>query len=164
MGDPKRHRKKYVTPKHPWRKELLEEQTKLVGMYGLRNKRELWRTENILRKYRAIARSLYGMFGDQRRKLEEQLLTKLYRLGILEEGATLEDVLRLNVEDFLRRRLQTMVYNLGLARSLYHARQLIVHGHVYVGDKVVRQPSYHVMRGEEGKIRLAIGQEVTGSK
>ena len=156
MGDPKRIRKKYETPRHPWRADVLAEELKLVGEYGLRNKRELWRTASKLRKYRAQARALFTATGEKRRQEEEKLLKKLYRLGVLPENATLDDVLRLTVRDFLERRLQTMVYRLGLARTPYQARQYIVHGHVYVGDRKVRSPSYHVMRGEEDQIRLAL--------
>jgi len=156
MGDPKRIRKKYETPGHPWRAEVLAEELRLVGEYGLRNKRELWRAASQLRKYRAQARALFIITGERRRQEEEKLLGKLYRMGILPEGATLDDILRLTVRDFLERRLQTIVYKLGLARTIYQARQFIVHGHVYVGDKKVRSPSYHVMRGEEDRIKLAL--------
>ena len=156
MGDPKRQRKKYETPRHPWRAEVLAEELRLVGEYGLRNKRELWRAASKLRKYRSLARSLFIMTGERRRQEEAKLLGKLYRLGLLPEGAILDDVLRLTVRDFLERRLQTMVYRMGLARTPYQARQFIVHGHVYVGDRKVRSPGYHVMRGEEEQIRLAL--------
>ena len=77
-------------------------------------------------------------------------------MGIVDENATADDVLKLTVRDILERRLQTMVYRLALAKTIYQARQLIVHGHVYVGDRKVRSPSYHVMRGEERLIRVAI--------
>ncbi|MCL7397497.1 MAG: 30S ribosomal protein S4 [Thaumarchaeota archaeon] len=158
MGDPKRHRKKYETPRHPWRADVLAEELKLVGEYGLRNKRELWRTAATLRKYRAIARSLFVLSGEERKEKEGVLIGKLAKLGVLPSTATLDDVLRLTVRDFLERRLQTVVYKLGLANSIHHARQLIVHGHVFVGDKKVRSPSYHVMAGEERLIRVLLPQ------
>ncbi|MEM2765749.1 MAG: S4 domain-containing protein, partial [Candidatus Caldarchaeum sp.] len=53
------------------------------------------------------------------------------------------------------RRLQTIVFRLGLAKTIFHARQLISHGKVYVGGKKVTAPSYHVLKGEEETIRLA---------
>ncbi len=155
MGDPKRIRKKYETPTHPWRRENLEEELKLVGEYGLRNKRELWRALSKLKKYRAMARSLYSVVGEKRTVEEARLIGKLYRLGLLPQSATLDDVLRLTVRDLLERRLQTMVYRLGLAKTIYQARQLITHGKVFVGDRKVRAPSYHVLRGEEETIKLA---------
>ena len=154
MGDPKRQRKKYETPDHPWRQENLEAELKLLGEYGLRNKREIYTANSELRKYRTLARSLFTALGEKREAEENRLIGKLHRLGLLPEGATLDDVLKLTVKDFLERRLQTLVYRLGLARTPYHARQLIVHGKVYWGDRRVRAPSYHVLKGEEGKIRL----------
>jgi small subunit ribosomal protein S4 len=156
LGDPKRPRKKYETPKQPWRTERLLEELKIVGEYGLRNKRELWRAASILRKYRKIARSLFVLTEEERLRKESVLIRTLYRMGILPENATADDVLRLTVRDILERRLQTIVFRLGLAKTIYHARQLITHRHVAVGDRVVSAPSYLVKRGEEEKIKLLL--------
>src|SRR3989304_3923373 len=60
MGDPKKQRKKYDTPRFRWRKDILQEELKLLGQYGLRNKHELWRHKTMLSKTRGIARSLIG--------------------------------------------------------------------------------------------------------
>lgn len=155
MGDPKRIKKKYETPGHPWRKERLDEELKLMGDYGLRNKREIWRASSQLRKYRSMARSLYTAVGQRRAEEEAKLMGRLYRLGLLPQQATLDDVLRLSVRDLLERRLQTIVYRLGLAKTVYQARQLIAHGKVFVGERKVKAPSYQVLRGEEESIRLS---------
>jgi hypothetical protein len=45
MGDPKKQRKKFDTPRFRWRKDVLQEELKLLGQFGLRNKHELWRTK-----------------------------------------------------------------------------------------------------------------------
>lgn len=156
MGDPKRPRKQYETPSHPWKADRLAAELQLVGEYGLRNKRELWRAQTILRKIRAHARRLFGLTGEERAKEERTLMGRLYRMGLVDENATADDVLKLTVRNILERRLQTVIYKLGFARTIYQARQLIVHGHVYVGDRKVRSPSYHVMRGEERLIRVAL--------
>ncbi len=158
MGDPKRHRKKYVTPRKPWDKVRLEREAQLVIKYGLRNKRELWRFENILRKYRRVARDLLskvnlpGKEGEIARAKANAVIKKLARIGVLEENATLDDILNLTVEDFLERRLQTIVYRQGLARTIKQARQLITHGHIAVDGRRVTSPSYIVERDEETKI------------
>ena len=155
MGDPKKQKKKYTTPRFPWRSDILQSELKIMGQYGLRNKRELWRHKTMLSKFRGIARSLLGMPTNERVKLEAQLLRKLKRYGILPENAVLDDVLDLTIEDILERRLQTMVLRKGLAKSIYQARQLITHGHIAIGDRKVFSPSYLVTRDEEDKITYA---------
>lgn len=155
MGDPKKQRKKYETPRFPWRTDILEAELKLIGQYGLRNKREMWRHKTMLSKFRGTARSLLGIPAEERRKLQKQLLDRLCRLGILPETAALDDVLDLSLEDMLERRLQTIVFRKGLAKSIHQARQLITYGHVAIEGKRVSSPSYLVLRDEEAKITYA---------
>jgi len=152
MGDPKKQRKKYETPRFAWRTDTLQQELKLLGQYGLRNKRELWRHETALSRFREIARSLLGMSVEERKKHEKQLLDRLNRLGILPETAALDDVLDLAIEDMLERRLQTIVFNRGLAKSIHQARQLITHGHIAIETQRIHSPSYLVLRNEEAKI------------
>jgi len=157
MGDPKKQRKKYETPRKPWDIVRLREELQLIGEYGLRNKRELWKYQTMLSKFRHRARALLALPPEVREREARILLDKLYRMGILPRDADLDRVLDLKVEDLLERRLQTMVYKLGLAKSMMQARQMIVHRHIAVGDKIVRIPSYMVKRGEEELVRYAYG-------
>jgi small subunit ribosomal protein S4 len=155
MGDPKKQRKKYETPRFPWRTDILQEELRLLGQYGLRNKHELWRHETMLSKFRGIARSLIGKSQNERGKMERELLSKLKKLGILHETAVLDDVLDLTIEDILERRLQTLVFRKGLAKTIHQARQLITHGHIVIGKQKVTVPSYLVSKDEEGQIAYA---------
>ncbi|HMO02123.1 MAG TPA: 30S ribosomal protein S4 [Oligoflexia bacterium] len=52
----------------------------------------------------------------------------------------------------LERRLDNMVYRMGLASSRKEARQLVAHGHILVNNKRVNIPSYAVAVGD--KIQL----------
>jgi len=156
MGDPKRPRKKYETPRFPWRRDRLESELGVLGGYGLRNKRELWRHHTSLSNYRKTARSLLAAAPEQRLKGEKDLLGGLFRLGVLDENATIDDIFNLRVEDLLDRRLQTLVHRLGFSVSPWQARQLIVHGHIFVGERRVTSPSYLVHRGEEEKIDYSL--------
>jgi small subunit ribosomal protein S4 len=155
MGDPKRQRKKYDTPRFPWRTDILQSELQLIGQYGLRNKKELWRHRTMLSKFRGIARSLLGTSEEERRKLEKQLLNRLDRLGILPKTAALDDVLDLTLEDILERRLQTLVFRKGLTTSVNQARQLITHGHISIEGRRISAPSYMVQRDEEGKMTFS---------
>ena len=152
MGDPRKPRKSFETPRHPWRKDQLEEELHLVGDYGLRNKRELRRHETDLSQIRGIARTLLGAEEEKRGQLEHQYLTSLARQGVLPESATVDNILDLNVKDLMERRLQTVVHRTGLAKSIHQARQFVIHGHISVGGEIVSVPSYVVHRDEESRI------------
>jgi small subunit ribosomal protein S4 len=152
LGDPKKQRKKFDTPRFPWQIDALDAELKVLGQYGLRNKREIWRHKTLLSKYRGIGRSLLGMSVEERSKQEKQLLNRLHRLGILPEEAELDDVLDLALEDVLERRLQTIVFQRGLAQSIQQSRQLIAHGHISIDGRKVSSPSYLVLKDEEEKI------------
>jgi len=153
MGDPKFSRRKYDTPAHPWEGDRIKEENELLMKYGLKNKRELWRAKSYVRGLRAQSRELQARLrsGDPQAKIEtDQLLAKCSRLNLLtQEGATLNDVLILNIEAVLSRRLQTVLYRKGLAYTPKQARQLIVHGHAAIGPRRVTIPGYIVKRGEE---------------
>ncbi len=155
MGDPRKSRKKWMSPKHPWIKERLIKEIEILGKYGLRNKRELWKLETLARYYRHRARSLLALPPEVRAAEEKALLTRLIELGVLHEGATLDDILGLTAEHFLERRLQTIVYKRGLARSIYEARQLIVHGHIAIAGRRIRSPGYLVKKYEEDLVDYA---------
>ncbi len=155
MGDPKFSTRKYDTPSHPWQGARIKEENELLKKYGLKNKRELWKVQTKLRNYRRQARNLSARLrleDVQAQKEMKGLLSKLVNLGVLPEDGTLDDVLALNVERMLGRRLQTLVYLKGLAFTAKQARQLIVHGHTIINDRRVNVPGYLVKKSEEPSI------------
>jgi len=158
MGDPKKARKQYSRPRSPWRADQLAQELYLLGTFGLRNKRELWKAQTQLSSVRKQARTLLAATEAVRLREEKKLLDSLRRRGLIHEGATLDDILSLTVEDMLTRRLQSMVFKKGMALSPLHSRQLIVHGHVAVGEKIITVPGYEVGGQEEGTIKL-VGRE-----
>ena len=147
----KKIKKKYKRPKKLFDKQRIEEEKELMKKYGLKKKREIWRAKTILRNFRRIARKLTA---EKDPKLEKELVSKLKRLGIMEKIESIDDILNLTVDDILKRRLQTVLYSKGLAKTPKHARQLIVHGHVLINNRKVIWPSYLVPKDEEDKISL----------
>jgi small subunit ribosomal protein S4 len=152
MGDPRKSKKKYVKPKRPFESERFETELQLLGTYGLRNKRELWRHRTELSHYRRQARDLLAVAEDERAQLEKELLQKLLRLGVIAGTPDLDDVLDLSLEDVLERRLQTIVFRKGLACSPHHARQLVTHGHIALDSSRITTPSRMMTVGEEDRI------------
>ncbi|MDG7034626.1 MAG: 30S ribosomal protein S4 [Nitrososphaerota archaeon] len=151
MGDPKKPRKKYNTLRNPWDQTELINELKIIGEYGLRNKHELWKASTELSRIRSQARQLLAAPTDRRAKVEKQFLNSLEKMGLLTTDKSLDATLNLSVQDLLNRRLQTVVWKGNLAKSPYEARQLIVHRHIMVGERIVNRPGY-VVKGEEEKL------------
>lgn len=149
MGQPKRFKKKYGRPKKPWDKARIEKEKRIRDTFGLRRKHEIWRAEGIVRDFRRRARELQAKRNEQ---AEKALIERLNKLGV--NCKRLDDVLQITLEDILSRRLQTIVHKKGLANSVKHSRQLIVHGHVTVNDRKIFWPSYIVEKNLEDKISL----------
>lgn len=164
MGDPRKIRSKYKGPGHPWNQARIEEEKSLLKEYGLRNKTEIWRASSKLKTATAQAKKLIAASGPQADKEREQLLQRLQRLGLIKPGAHLDDVLGLTVKDFLNRRLQTVLYKKGFARSVSQARQFIVHNHVMCGSKKVTAPSYIVSLEEEPKVNFVANSHLASTE
>ncbi len=156
MGDPKFSRRTYDTPSHPWQGERIKAEVVLVNQYGLKNKTEVWKAQSILRNFRKQSRELQARLrsGDAQAKIEaDALLAKCGKIGVLSaDNATLNDILTLNEESILSRRLQTLVFEKGLASTVGQARQMIVHGHIFMNGHKVTIPGYIVTRYEESSI------------
>lgn len=152
MGYPGKSHKTYERPKNPWQADRIAQEVELIKAFGLRNKRELWKAQSVLRKYRRVSRNLLASKarGEPRADLEASaVLTRLIKYGILKEGGDLDAVLSLKINDLLERRLQTQVYRQGLANTARQARQFITHGHIQISGRKVTVPGYLVRRGEE---------------
>jgi small subunit ribosomal protein S4 len=153
MGDPKFLRRTYDTPKHPWEGPRMEEESRVVQKYGLKNKREFWKAQSVLRNIRRQARELQARLRaaePQAVRETKGLTDRLTRMGMLAPGnPTVDDVLALSVEGLLERRLDWLVFQRGLAPTAKSARKLIVQGHISLSDHRVTRPGYLVRRDEE---------------
>ncbi len=152
MGDPKKLKKGYSVPRKRWEKERIEDENKIIEAYGLKNKRELYRMENLIRAKRTTGRKLLALDLETRIKREKELLDSMKKIGVLRGNPTLEDILSLKTNDLLERRLQTIVWRKGLAGTTKQARQFITHGHIAINGKKVDLPGYIVGLDEEDNI------------
>lgn len=152
MGDPKRNRKKFQRPSHPWQRARIEEEAILVRKYGLKSKKELWRLETMLSNVKNQAKRLIPLNTPQAKKEEELILKRLKHLGLLIDSAKLEDILGINISNVLDRRLQSIVHKKGISKTPKQARQFVVHQHISIGDKLMTSPNYIVSTSEENQI------------
>lgn len=152
MGDPKKQKKAYQRPRKSFQKERILKEKVMKETYGLKNKKEFYRAESIIRAKRATARKLLALDLQTRLKREKELLDSLKKMGILRGSPTLDDVLTLNPEALLERRLQTITWRKGLANTTKQSRQFITHGHIAIDGKKVDKPGYLVTIDDETNI------------
>jgi small subunit ribosomal protein S9e len=159
--------KTFKKPRRPFEKERLDAELKIVGEFGLRNKRELWRVQFALNKLRNAARVLLTLDEkDPKRIFEgEAIMRRMRNYGLLDETKdSLDYVLALGPEQFLERRLQTLVFKLGLAKSVHHARVLIRQRHIRVGKQIVNVPSFLVRTDSQKHIDFALNSPLGGGR
>ncbi|MGC9156716.1 MAG: 30S ribosomal protein S4 [Candidatus Micrarchaeia archaeon] len=150
MGAPKRLRKKYETPGLMWNTQRIARHNELKNKYGLKNMREVWLAESELRRIRKNVRSILA--GVESEETGRGIIRRLATYGIVSSNATLDTLLSLQPDALLERRLQTVVYKKGLARTLRQARQLITHGFIAINGRKVTSPGYMVRSDEEHAI------------
>ena len=158
MGDPKFQKKLYSTPRHPWEKDRIDEERKTINLYGLKNKKELWRSQATLDSIRAQARELQARTRRNDPLAIKQLnllLARLNRYRISTGNASLDDILSLTIESVLERRLQTIVFRKNLAKTVKQARQMITHGHILLNGRRVTVPGLLAEGMEEDSIEYS---------
>jgi len=147
---PRRKHKKYSRPRKPYDRERILEENILRDRYGLKNKKEIWKAEAAITRIRNLAKKLIIKPEEEKKAFINKLKIKGFSVN------NITDSLALNKEDWLKRRLQTLVFIKKLTRTPKQARQLVVHKKVAVGDRIINIPSYQVSLEEEPKIRLNI--------
>jgi small subunit ribosomal protein S4 len=146
----KRQKKLYSRPRRPFDKARIEEENVLKEKYGLKNKKEIWKADAAIGRIRNLAKELITASEDDKQAFIDRLKKKGFPVENIAE------VLALNKEDWLKRRLQTILHSGGHANTSKQARQLISHKHVAIGNQVVNVPSYQVALEEEPIVKLNI--------
>ena len=138
-----RKKKKFERPRKPYEKARILEENKVLSNYGLKNKREIWKAQAIVKKFRRRAKDLITVGKEE----QEMFFAKLKKIGL--KVNSIADVLALTIHDLLKRRLPMILLEKKLASTPKQARQMIVHKLVRIDGRVVNAPSYLVAIDEE---------------
>lgn len=169
MGAPKRNRRKYDKPKDIWNLDRIRSDNGLINEYGLKNMKELWSVQtNISRIRRNVRLLLSG--GVQNKQMEDDIISSLSKSGIIGANPTIDNILDLKERNILDRRLQSIIFKNGMARTIKQARQIITHGFIAINGRRVNKPGYTVNVEEERQlsyykpINIAVKVEDTAAK
>lgn len=154
----KRQKKKYSRPRKPFDKTRIDEENILRERYGLKNKKEIWKADASIRRIRNLAKELITKSEEEKQAFVERLQKKGFQVE------NLADALALNKEDWLKRRLQTVVHAKKLTTTPKQSRQFITHKHVTINGKFVNIPSYQVSLEEEPNVKLEIELKIQKPK
>ena len=146
----RKEHKKYSKPKNPFNKERILEEDKIRKEFGLKNKKEIWKSESMIKSIKGKAKKLISASADEQKAFFE----RLNKLGL--DVNSIANVLSLDKEDYLKRRLQTVLVTKKITTTPKSARQLITHKKVLVNGSVVNSPSYIVPVSIEDKISLKV--------
>lgn len=147
---PKRQTKKYSRPRKIFDIALMKEENNLIKKYGLKNRREVWRADFAIGTIRNIAKRLITAPDNEK----ETFLERQRKKGFI--VANIAEVLSLNKEDLLKRRLQSIVVAKKLAETHRQARQLITHKHVTINGHKIDSPSHLTTVDEENSLELTL--------
>ena len=154
MGDPKKSRKTYKTPRHPWQKARIDSEKEVRKQYGTVTKKEIWKMDSLLKSFQDRIKKAATGTSEQEKTEEEALLKKVRSYKLISENENADKILSLGLEDIMARRLQTIVFTKQLARSVKQARQFITHGHITINDQIITSPSYLVTEDEEAHVKF----------
>jgi small subunit ribosomal protein S4 len=143
LGAPKRNRSKFEKPKERWNLERIKADRTLIDEFGLKNHKELWKVQTEVSRIRRNVRELLSI-GSGSDDIKEKMIGRLTKLGVASQTTTLDNLLDLKENDLLNRRLQTVVFKKGLARTIKQARQFTVHGFIAIDGRKVNRPGYLV--------------------
>jgi small subunit ribosomal protein S4 len=164
LGAPRRNRKQYEKPKDMWNLQRINSDNAIKDEFGLKNMRELWKVQTELSRLRSNIRMLLSSSSVQSTFVQEKMIGRLSRYGIANKESTLDNLLDLKENAFLSRRLQSLVFKKGLAKSIKQARQLIVHGYISVSGKRLTRPGYLVPQEDESTIGYYKPIDIQGLK
>eukprot|EP00638_Chattonella_subsalsa_P012996 CAMPEP_0117780384 /NCGR_PEP_ID=MMETSP0948-20121206/2195_1 /TAXON_ID=44440 /ORGANISM="Chattonella subsalsa, Strain CCMP2191" /LENGTH=183 /DNA_ID=CAMNT_0005608167 /DNA_START=38 /DNA_END=589 /DNA_ORIENTATION=+ len=134
-----------------WKSDQNIREIKIIRRYLLQDREDYTKYNKICGNIWKLVAKLRTLPSTDQFRIEmtDQMLEKLYNLGIINTKKNLQLAEKANVSAFCRRRLPVVMVRLKMAETLKEAITFIEHGHVRVGPNVVTDPAFMVTRSME---------------
>jgi len=155
----KKFNKTFKRPKNPYERKRYKIELIIIGKFGLKNKKELWRHQLILSKIRLLAGKIIRN-NTHLYKIPLQKYTLLwfcYKYNLIKNKCdNIDLVLSVNLDSLMKRRIQFLVHKKNISRTVHQARLLIMHKNISIKNQVVSKPNYLIKKGYDRYLRLSI--------
>jgi len=150
MRQLKHHEKKLLkkVDLYAWKSDQNLREGKIIRKYLLQKREDYMKYNKIVGNITKFVAKLKTLPATDplRFSMSEQLLQKLYGMGIVSSTSSLSVVEKLSVSSLCRRRLPVVMVRLKMSETLREATTFIEQGHIRVGPNVVTDPSFLVTR------------------
>ena len=150
MRQLKHHEKKLLkkVDLYSWKSDNNLREAKIVRKYLLQDREDYTKYNKIVGNITKLTAKLKErpQSDETRFQVGEQLLKRLYDMGIINSTSSLSSVEKLTVSSFCRRRLPVVMVRLKMSETLKEATTFIEQGHVRVGPNVITDPAFMVTR------------------
>jgi U3 small nucleolar ribonucleoprotein protein IMP3 len=145
-----------------WKRTNNIREMKVIKKFHITDREDYTRYNKLvglIQKMVSLLRKMPSNDSD-RIRMSETLLDKLHQMSVIPTGKLLDECERVNVSDFCRRRLATVLTYNKFTEKVDDAVRLIEQGHVSVGPEVVSQPAVHVTREMEDNLKWSVGSKI----
>jgi U3 small nucleolar ribonucleoprotein protein IMP3 len=135
-----------------WKQDATLREAKVLRRYHIQDREDYVKYNKICGSIRSYAYRLSMLPAQDpfRSKMEGQLLSKLYDMGLLNSAAKMSDIEnKLTVSGLCRRRLAVFMCMSKMAQTVSAAAKFIEQGHVRVGPDTITDPAFLVTRHME---------------
>jgi len=135
-----------------WKQDASHREIKVIRRYHIQDREDYHKYNRLCGSMRSLAHRIALLPAQDpfRARMEAQILSKLYDMGVLNLDSRLSDVEnKLTVAAFCRRRLGVVMTRLKMAETVSAAVKFIEQGHVRVGPDTITDPAYLVTRSME---------------
>ena len=132
-----------------WKHDARSREVKTIRRYHIQDRDDYHKYNKLCGALKSYAHRLALLPAQDpfRARMQDQLLSKLYDMGVLNSAAKLSDIEnKLTVAAFCRRRLAVFMCMSKMAQTVSTAVKFIEQGHVRVGPDTITDPAFLVTR------------------
>uniref|UniRef100_A0A7S3CPJ3 U3 small nucleolar ribonucleoprotein protein IMP3 n=1 Tax=Strombidium rassoulzadegani TaxID=1082188 RepID=A0A7S3CPJ3_9SPIT len=137
-----------------WKKEQNVREMHVLRRYHIQNRDDYSKYNKVIGQIQKLIAKLVLLKPSDKYRIVKtnQLVDKLYEMGLINSRQGLEHCEKVNVAAMCRRRLPVVMQRLKMAETVKEAVMYIEQGHIKVGVETVTDPAFHVNRNMEDHV------------